>query len=153
MYKVITINGEDYKLEFAIEASLYKECIQSITELIYRIDAGQNTRDIEQALAGISDIPTTAVNCFYAGLLEHHGVEVGDGKVPNLRAAKELARAIIKDEQSEISNFYDLMTMCVEQMGEDGFFVLIGLGSLISTNTTQTSKRGRKKKPAEVSET
>lgn len=153
MYKVITINGEDYKLEFAIEASLYKECIQSITELIYRIDAGQNTRDIEQVLAGISDIPTTAINCFYAGLMEHHGVEVGDGKVPNLRAAKELARAIIKDEQSEISNFYDLMTMCVEQMGEDGFFDLIGLGSLISTNTTQTSKRGRKKKPAEVSET
>lgn len=144
MYKVITINGEDYKLEFAIEASLYKECIQSITELIYRIDAGQNTRDIEQVLAGISDIPTTAVNCFYAGLLEHHGVEVGDGKVPNLRAAKELARAIIKDEQSEISNFYDLMSMCVEQMGEDGFFDLIGLSSLVTTNSEQ--KRGRKKK-------
>lgn len=53
MYKVFTVNGEDYKLEFAIEASLYKECIQSITELIYRIDAGQNTRDIEQVLAGI----------------------------------------------------------------------------------------------------
>lgn len=153
MYKVITINGEDYKLEFAIEASLYKECIQSITELMYTIDSGQNTGDIKSILNGISDIPNTAINCFYAGLLEHHGTESGDGRVPNMTTAKELARAIIKDEQNEISNFYDLMTMCVEQMGEDGFFDLIGLGSLISTNTTQTSKRGRKKKPTEVSET
>lgn len=153
MYKVITVNGEDYKLEFAIEASLYKECIQSVTELMYTIDSGQSARDAKTILSGISDIPGTAINCLYAGLLEHHGVESGDGKVPNMLAAKRLARDIIKDDQNDIENFYDLMTMCVEQMGEDGFFDLVGLGSLISENEKPTQKRGRKKKQTEVSET
>ena len=152
MYKVIRINGEDYKVEFSIEASLYNDCIEKITGLMFDVDAGQSTNNIKQALSGISDIPNTAVHCLYAGLLEHHGTESGDGKVPNLATAKRLAAALLKDENSEYSNWYDILTMCANQMGEDGFFELIGLTGLMTGEET-TQKRGRKKKVVEVSET
>lgn len=141
MYKVLTIGGEDYKLEFSIEASLYHECIEKITGLMFDIDSGQSSNDIKKLLSGVSDIPNTAVTCFYAGMLEHHGIEEGDGKVPNLSAAKRLAVALIKDDESDISNWYDLFSMCVDQMGEDGFFDLIGLGSMLATETTRKSPK------------
>ena len=132
MYKVITIDGEDYKLEFSVEASLYHDCIEKITSIMFDIDAGQSTNDMKKILSGVSDIPYTAVACFYAGLLEHHGKEEGDGKVPNISVAKRLAVKLLKDENSDVSNWYDIFSMCVDQMGEDGFFDLVGLSDMIS---------------------
>ena len=36
MYKVLMIDGKEYKLEFSIEASLYNDCIEKIK--IYKIE-------------------------------------------------------------------------------------------------------------------
>ena len=132
MYRIIKIDGEDYKLEFSVEASLYSDCVQKITNIMVDVYSGREDADIKQILAGFSDIPSTAVTCFFAGLLEHHGAEA-DGRVPNFKTAKGLAVKLIRDDESGINNWYDLFTLCVEQMGEDGFFDLIGLGEMLGT--------------------
>lgn len=154
MYKIITINGEDYKLEFSIEASLYHECIEKITGVMFDIDSGQTTNDYKQLLSGMSDIPNTTVICFYAGLLEHHGTDEGDGKVPNLSTAKRLAKSLLRDENSEVDNFYDLFSICIDQMGEDGFFDLIGLPSMLGVEKKKEPKKPQdhKKKVTKVGE-
>ena len=139
MYKLLSIDGEEYKLEFSIEASLYNDCIDRVVSLMYSVDEGQT--DIRKLFNGVSDLPNTAISCFYAGLLEHHGKEVGDGRVPNISAAKKLATVLLKTEDSGISNWYDLLTICLNQMGEDGFFELIGLTSFL---TTEEPGRARK---------
>lgn len=154
MYKIITINGEDYKLEFSIEASLYHECIEKITGVMFDIDSGQTANDYKQLLSGMSDIPNTAVICFYAGLLEHHGRDGGDGRVPNLSTAKQLVKSLIRDENSEVDNFYDLFSICIDQMGEDGFFDLIGLPSMLDVEKKKEPKKPQdhKKKVTKVGE-
>ena len=156
MYKIIKIGGEDYKFEFSIEASLYAECIEKITGLMFEIDNSQTEKDVKGILTGMSDIPHTAITCFYAGLLEHHGAsEYGDGKVPNMAAAKRLAVALLKDEESEISNWYDLFMLCVNQMGEDGFFDLVGIPAMISAGEepqpNRAARRAAKKAGAKSS--
>ena len=143
MYKIINIGGKDYKLEFTIEASLYNDCIERVVNLMYGFDDGQANDDIKKILSGVSDIPNTAMSCFYAGLLEHHGTDAGDGSVPSLSKAKRLAADFLRDENSGVSNWYDLLTLCVNQMGEDGFFELIGLNSFLTTGE-QKSKKPRK---------
>lgn len=131
MYKSLTIDGEIYKLEFSVEASLYSDCVQKVTSIMADVYSGQEDKDMKQILAGFSDIPSTAVTCFFAGLLEHHGVEA-DGRVPNFKTAKQLAVKLIRDEENaDILNWYDVFTLCVDQMGEDGFFELIGLTDMM----------------------
>ena len=132
MYKLLNINGEDYKFEFSIEASLYGDCIERITMLMLNIDAGQSSGEVKTLVGSVSDIPNTAIICFYAGLLEHHGTD-GDGKVPNLATAKDLVKALLKDEESGYDNFYDILSLCTEQMREDGFFDLVGLSANAKT--------------------
>lgn len=152
MYKIITINGKDYKLEFTIEASLCRECIEKISGLVIDISNGE---DIKQMLAGVSDIPYTSLICFYAGLLEHHGTHPsGDGTVPDINAAKMLAAQLIHDENSEINNWYDIFTTCIEQMSEDGFFELVGLTSIMGTSEKKPRKvpQDHKRKQTKVSE-
>ena len=128
MYKIININGEEYKLEFSVEASLYGECIDRIATLMMMVSTAESDNDMKSLLAGISDLPRTTLQCFYAGLMEHHNLESGDGRVKNLQDAKRLAVALIKGEDTGVDNWYDLLMICADQMREDGFFDLVGLG-------------------------
>jgi hypothetical protein len=128
MYKVLNINGEEYKLEFSVEASLYGECIDRIATLMMMVSTAESDNDMKSLLAGISDLPRTTLQCFYAGLMEHHNLESGDGRVKNLQDAKRLAVALIKGEDTGVDNWYDLLMICADQMREDGFFDLVGLG-------------------------
>ena len=126
MYRIITIGGKDYKFEYSIEASLYNDCIEKITELMINIDSRQAEQDVKSMVASVSDIPSTAISCFYAGLLEHHGME-GDRSVPDKQTAKRLVKSMFADEEGSIHNWYDVLELCTEQMREDGCFELIGL--------------------------
>lgn len=128
MYKLLKIGGEEYKFEFSIEASLYNNCIEKITTLMLNVDNGQTNNDIKSLLTSVSDIPQTAIECFYAGLLEHHGMD-GDKRVPNVRTAKLLIREMFQDDESECHNWNDVLELCTTQMREDGFFALIGLST------------------------
>lgn len=129
MYRIIKIGGKDYKLEYSIEASLYSECAEKITELMVKIE---ESGDIKHVLSGISNIPQTTLTVFYAGLMEHHGNHSeGDGTVPDIQSAKRLIAQYIREHSGDdTGNFFGVMNICVEQMGEDGFFDLIGLSSM-----------------------
>lgn len=135
MYKVLTIGGKDYKLEYSIEASLYADCISNLTGLMMDIDMAGTKNDIKKVLLGISNIPQTTLTMFYAGLMEHHGMD-GDGSVPDIQTAKRLISQYIKEHtEDDTGNFYGVMQMCIEQMGEDGFFKLVGLESMMQETT------------------
>ena len=34
MYKILTIGGEDYKLEYTIEAALYSDCVAKLSKFL-----------------------------------------------------------------------------------------------------------------------
>lgn len=149
MYKILNIGGEEYKFEFSIEASLYNDCIEKITYLMISVDSSQKS-DTKSMISSVSDIPQTAVKCFYAGLLEHHGAE-GDNRVPNEATAKSLVKMLLRDENSEYNTWYDILSLCTEQMREDGFFGLIGLGANEEKSQTVVPQ-DHKRKVRKVSE-
>lgn len=148
MYKILNIGGDEYKLEFSIEASLRNECIEKITEIMMLLSAADNNGDARDVLKGLSNIPGTALECFYSGLLEHHGSN-GDGTVKNIGDAKRLVVSMIRDEESEYSNWNDIMTLCVNQMAEDGFFELVGL---VDKKKEPKTPQDHKRKVRKVSE-
>ena len=132
MYKILTINGKDYHLEYTIEASLYADCVSKLTELFVKLGAGQDADGMKKVISGLSNIPQTALTVFYAGLLEAHGTHSnGDGTVPDIEEAKALLASYMREHKDDDNgNFYGILEMCVTQMGEDGFFKLIGLESI-----------------------
>lgn len=143
MYKSLTIGGKDYKLEYSIEASLYADCISTLTNFMSEVEESGSKNDIKKFLSGISNIPQTSLIMFYAGLMEAHGNHPdGDGTVPDIQAAKKLISQYIKEHsEDETGNFYGIMQMCIEQMGEDGFFKLTGMESILDTMTEEPKKQ------------
>ena len=153
MYKVLNISGKDYKIEFSVEASLYGECTEKVINLMTAVNEdGDNADSIKAKFKGISDIPQVALSMFYAGLMEHHGTEAGDGEVPDKKTAKILLKSYIKENNG---NFWSVMEMLLDQMGEDGFFKLIGLEEMMSPMTEEKEPKkpqDHKKKQTKVSE-
>lgn len=143
MYKVLTIGGKDYKMEYSIEASLYADCVASITGLMTDIEMAGSENDIKKVLSGVSNIPQATLIMFYAGLMESHGTHPdGDGTVPDIHTAKRLISQYIKEHsEDETGNFYGIMQMCIEQMGEDGFFKLVGLEALTDSMTKPVKQK------------
>lgn len=144
MYKVLNISGQDYKLEYSIEASLYADCVSSLANFMIDIESAENENDIKKILTGISNVPQTALTLFYAGLMEAHGTHPdGDGKVPDIHTAKRLIAQYMKEHKEDgTGNFYEIMQMCIEQMEADGFFSLTGLTAMTGaiTPSKQTKK-------------
>lgn len=156
MYKVLTIGGRDYKLEYTIEASMYEDCIDSLMGFFSRFGelmAGANIPDnlseeereklmekyVKKSISGISNIPATAVTLFHAGLLEYHGAN-GDNSIRSKQDTKELVKQYFKDHAEDgTDNFYDLLLICVNQMGEDGFFKRTGLEKMLQSQTKTNS--------------
>lgn len=136
MYKTIMINGQEYKLEYSIEASLYADCISNLTGLLSDIGIAENNKDIKSMLCGMANIPQTTLVLFYAGLMEYHGTHAdGDGRVPDIQTAKKLISQYIREHSNnDDGNFYSIMEMCINQMAEDGFFKLVGLDKMMQSS-------------------
>lgn len=151
MYKVLQIGGKDYKLEYSIEASLYADCTASLTGLMTEIQIAGDSKDIKRIVSQLSNIPQTTLTIFYAGLMEHHGVHPdGDGSVPDIQTAKHLIAQYLKEHsEDDTGNFFGIMQMCIEQMGEDGFFKLTGLEGMMN-QFNQTAKPNRATRRAEA---
>jgi hypothetical protein len=151
MYKVLQIGGKDYKLEYSIEASLYADCTASLTGLMTEIQIAGDSKDIKRIVSELSNIPQTTLTIFYAGLMEHHGVHPdGDGSVPDIQTAKHLIAQYLKEHsEDDTGNFFGIMQMCIEQMGEDGFFKLTGLEGMMN-QFSQTAKPNRATRRAEA---
>lgn len=150
MYKILRISGKDYKLEYSIEASLYADCTASLTGLMTEIQIAGEDKNVKKVVSEISNIPQTTLTIFYAGLMEHHGAHPdGDGSVPDIQTAKHLIAQYLKEHSDdETGNFFGIMQMCIEQMGEDGFFKLTGLEGMMN-QFSQTAKPNRAARRAE----
>lgn len=144
MYKALTIGGKEYHLEYSIEASLYSDCVSSVAGMLTDAAIAEKEQDVKMLLSGMSNVPQTALTIFYAGLMEAHGTHPnGDGQVPDIQSAKCLIAEFMREhKEDEYGNFYGVMQMCIEQMGEDGFFDLVGLNAMTEGMT--------KKKPRKV---
>lgn len=165
MYKVIKIANKEYRFEFSIEASLYADCAEKIVHFFDKMSAVNNInvdglseeeakKKIENAsnaaIKGMADIPSVAMTLWYAGMLEHHGPE-GDRTVLTLRDAKELYKQY-RLENPENSTFYDIVALSIEQMGEDGFFGLIGLDKLTTPSAEESGQPKKTTKKAKVTQ-
>lgn len=136
----IRIGNKDYKIEFTIEASLYKDCTEQVTLLMAEMFGG-DTRSIKDVISAMTNIPQTTLTMFYAGLLEHHG-EDGDGSVLSVSDAKRLIKQFMaENKDNERGNFFGVMQILIEQMGEDGFFKQIGLEQAASGVQTKKPKK------------
>ena len=142
MYKIITISGNDYILEYTIEASLYADCVKEIAGLFSSLALASDEKDVSKIISSVANIPQTTLIVFYAGLMEHHGDHPdGDGKVPNIATAKRLLASYIREHsEDEFGNFYGVLELCIEQMEEDDFFNLTGIGTFLE-DAFKTSKK------------
>ena len=68
MYKVLNIGGQDYKLEFSIEASLYADCVSELTNILTDVGIAGIQKDVKMIISGISNVPKATLSMFYAGL-------------------------------------------------------------------------------------
>ena len=161
MYKVLTIGGKEYKLEYTMEAALYDEGIEKLVSFMEKafggMDMDENAdmtdekvamkqeRALKKGISGISNLPAAALAIFYAGLLEHHGTgKNGDKSIRSKEDAKDVLRAYLEEhEEDGTGNFYDLLMICVNQMGEDGFFKRIGLEKMMGMAESQTASLNR----------
>lgn len=147
----IKIGNKNYKLEYTIEASLYKDCAETVINFMSNVANAENKNEIKEVLSATIDVPNTCMTCFYAGLLENHGEEI-----TSLGDAKQLIKVWFKENQdNEKGNFYGLFMDLLEIMGEDGFFKQLGLTQLVNEaeEATENAKipQDHKKKQTKVS--
>lgn len=163
--KRLTVDGKEYTIEFNIEATLYNECTEKVMDLF--LSAGMakgeaenaiakdeneedtvNMKSVEKALrrtvSSMADVPQKALTLFYAGLLEHHGTDSGDGTVKSIKDAKRLLVTYLREHSEENDgkgkNLLDVMNEMMEQMIEDNFFEKIGLDKMMESMTGETEK-------------
>lgn len=124
MYKIITVNGKDYKLEYTIEASLYKDGAEAATNFMLTT---MSSDDIKGMVSSMSNIPQTAMTLLYAGLLEYHADEF-----KSVADVKPLIKQYFAEAtENEERNFYTLLELIMTQMGEDNFFSQIGITQML----------------------
>lgn len=68
MYKTIKVDGNDYKLQYSVEAAMYDECTAKVITLMTAIgDEKEDEENLKSKIKEISSIPNLAVSMFYAG--------------------------------------------------------------------------------------
>ena len=163
MYSTITIGGKDYRLEYSIEASLYADCTAKLVEFLSAAygssEISKNIRKVDEekravalrsvvreGLQAVANIPDVALTLFYAGLLQYHGIE-GDKTVVSMRDAKKVVREYFEEHKDDDQgDFYSILQICIEQMGEDDFFRRIGLEKMFGTMSNEKKPVPMKKK-------
>ena len=133
--KTIEIGGKEYTLVYTIEASLYGELTEKITSIMLDVGMAQNQSDIKKMITSMSDVPQTVLTMLYAGLLEKHGTEVGDGTITCKADAKKLIRQYFEEHSTEEGgDFFSIMEMLIVAMADDDFFNRIGLAKMLATD-------------------
>ena len=126
----LTIDGKEYVLEFTYEASMYKELVNRMFNLltmsyIAKNEDSKNPNNVVTLIDGIadmtSDIPHVCKIAFHGGLLENHDVKADE--------AVKLMKQYMKENSI---GFYELFEFIKEVMEEDGFFKLSGLEGMLT---------------------
>ena len=131
--RILEIGKEEYKFQFDIEASLYSDCTEKVTSIIVGLTNADTKEEKKEFISSIANIPQVALHMFHAGLLENHNVTLSDSK-------RLIAQYIKEHKEDETGSFYGVMEMLMEDMGNDGFFELIGLDSMFAKAEKQTTK-------------
>src|SRR5699024_4191307 len=109
---------------------------------------------IDNLKSEINNLPNTSLILFYAGLLEYHGPN-GDRSVLTQKDAKKLIKLLFQEKDSKITDFAELLDVCLNQMNEDGFFKTTGLEKMVGAQNTEATKsngKNRAERIAKVSE-
>ena len=123
--KAITVNGNEYKLEFGFEAVEHKELVKKMFDIVSGAIFVKSAKDLskptsEDMIDGsgnmIAELPHICVTAFYAGLLENNPVSQEE--------AKTLMKAYMKENKLSFVKLYEELRQCME---DDGFFDLSGL--------------------------
>lgn len=123
--KAITVNGNEYKLEFSFEAVEHKELVKKMFDIVSGAIFVKSAKDLskptsEDMIDGsgnmIAELPHICVTAFYAGLLENNPVSQEE--------AKTLMKAYMKENKLSFKMLYEELRQCME---DDGFFDLSGL--------------------------
>lgn len=144
--KILTIGGNEYKVEFSFEAAEHKECVDKMFKIVsggYLMKSGPTGDGDKISMAAtfidgtadmVSDIPRIAISSLYAGLLENNPVK-------NEQEAKALFKQFVKenpdDERASFFGMYNFLKDCME---EDGFFKLTGLDKLVEKMNQEAEK-------------
>ena len=131
--RLLTIGGNEYKVEFSFEAAEYKDCVDKVFKVVsggYIMKRGITGKEDKSEMAtammdGTADMfsamASLSITCLYAGLLENNPVE-------DEKAARALFKQFVKenpdDERATFPGMYEFLKKCME---EDGFFKLTGL--------------------------
>lgn len=135
--KTIKINGKEYKLEYTFEASLCEECMQKANDFMMSTTLAQGEKNLKGVITNMSHTPDVALVCFYAGLLEHHGEEI-----KTKDDAKNLVKQYFKEHAEDgKGNFYELLTLCLGAMQDDGFFKQSGLEQVMKKTAETLTKK------------
>lgn len=154
----LTINGKEYTFKFSIEASLYNECTEATMNMILSFGEAQgeaesaengdeNAKDrfmsaMRKTFSTVANVPKTALTLFYAGLLEYHG-SAGDNSIRSMDDAKKVLADYLRESEN---NFYDVMNLMLECMGEDHFFELTGLSKVLKKADGESEKKSSRKR-------
>lgn len=140
--KVLEIGGKNYTFEFSIEASLYNECTEKVVELMSKMSG----KDVKAVISGMSNVPKVAIAMAHAGLLEHHSEEI----MSENDTKALIKQYLVEHKDDENGNFYSLMEIMFDCMGDDGFFKLIGLETMSEKAVKEMKKPQDHKKPAKA---
>ena len=112
--KEITVNGNDYKLEFSFEAAERKDFVSMMEN--------PTPKDmINGTINMVSDIPHICRTGFFVGLMENNPVPETE--------AKALMKAYMKENKIGYADLYEDLRKCME---EDGFFELSGITKMLN---------------------
>lgn len=138
MYKELVVGNKTYRIEFSIEASLYSDCTERVFSFMNALDnSGAETLEekenkVKEMIKQTSELPMLALHMLYAGLMEHHG-EDGDRSIMSLRDAKKVLKMyLIEHKDKGDGDYASLIALLIDQMGEDGFFNLIGIDKIMN---------------------
>ena len=166
MYKVLTIGGKDYKLEYTVEAALYEDGVDHLINFLgntfgpigeEKMTEGLPEEDKRKVRAelirgfrsGVINLPNTALTLFYTGLLEYHGPD-GDGSILSKSDAKKLVKQLFQEQPEDgIRDFAMLLDLCMSQMAEDDFFKRTGLERFMTPSKPNRATRRAAKKQSD----
>jgi hypothetical protein len=138
--KIITVKGNEYKLEFGFDAAEHKSTVQKMFKVksgAYMVEEGISVDGtptasgiINGTASMVGDIPGIVKSAFFAGLLEHHDMPEED------------AHELLKDYMRENKlSFRDVLMELTECMETDGFFELAGITAMLKDAEPEEEKK------------
>lgn len=151
--RTISIDGQEYVLEYSFAAAEHKSTVQKMFNVVsgaYLVrDASFDTEEenenkkntVATMINGVSemvaDIPHIAKTVFYSGLLENQ---------PNISEdeAYQLMKQYMKENKISFNKLFEDIKTCME---DDGFFDLSGLTEMMES-MNQSMEKAQAEKPA-----